>query len=147
MARLTEQQLSDARRRYVDAFDDTMIKIWQEKIVALKIIDTGALFSSVTSLPPIILKSDYSSFTLKQDFLLYGLYQDLGVGREVWRGNGGDISRHFNADGTRMRVEKVRQRRRWFSKKYFASTMNLKDFMLDNLGQRFFAIISNSLNV
>ncbi len=55
-------------------------------------------------------------------FLEYGLWQDYGTGRETPRGNSGDIGR-----------TKVRQRRKWFSRKYYASVMRLKEFYEDNV--------------
>ena len=41
---------------------------------------------------------------------------------------------------------KVRQRRKWFSRKYYASVMNIKEFYEDNIGKSFTGIISNALN-
>ena len=40
---LTEQQAIEERAKYVAAFNDTMIKIWQEQITLLGVIDTGQL--------------------------------------------------------------------------------------------------------
>ena len=62
----------------------------------------------------------------------YGIWQDLGTGREVPIGNGGDIGR-----------EKVRQRRPWFSPKYYASVMNLRDFYAESLGYEFVGLFAN----
>ena len=42
--------------------------------------------------------------------------------------------------------DKVRQRCKWFSTKYYASVMNLKEFFADNLGRDFTGIIANALN-
>ena len=44
--RITEQQAIDARKKYVMAFNDTMLRIWQEKITLLGVIDTGRLLAS-----------------------------------------------------------------------------------------------------
>ena len=70
---------------------------------------------------------------LSQAFLEYGLWQDYGTGKETPRGNSGDIGR-----------EKKRKRRRWFSKKYYSSVMNIRDFFADNLGREFQGIISDA---
>ena len=40
--------------------------------------------------------------------------------------------------------ERVRKSRRWFSKKYYASEMNIRDFFADNLGKEFQCIISDA---
>ena len=42
--------------------------------------------------------------------------------------------------------EKVRGRRRWFSRKYYASVMNIKEFFADNLGKEFTGIIADAFD-
>lgn len=134
MEHLTEQQTIEARQKYVSAFNDTMIKIWKEQITLLGVIDTGRLLNSPIS---VAVNSDEkcSEVQLSQAFLEYGLWQDYGTGGETPRGNSGDLGR-----------AKKRQRRRWFSRKYYASVMNIKDFMADSLGQQFQGMISNALD-
>jgi hypothetical protein len=132
MEKLTEQQAQEAREKFVLAFNRTMIDIWKERITMLDVRDTDALLNSPISLST---RHDGRFFEvqLSQEFLEYGLWQDYGVGRETPRGNSGDIGR-----------KKVRQRRPWFSKKYFASVMNIKEFYADNLGHEFQAIIADA---
>ena len=131
---ITEQQAQKEREKFVTAFNDTMIKIWQEQITLLDVIDTGALLASPKG---IAMRADGRFFevSLSQAFLEYGLWQDYGTGRETPRGNSGDIGR-----------AKVRQRRKWFSRKYYASVMNIKEFYETNIGKAFTGIISNALN-
>ena len=126
-----EQQAQDEREKYVMAFNDTMLKIWQEQITLLGVVDTHSLLRSPTALP---VRTDGRFFEvgLSQAFLEYGLWQDYGTGRETPRGNTGDIGR-----------DKVRQRRRWFSRKYYASVMNIKEFFADNLGKEYQGILSD----
>ena len=127
---ITEQQAFQERQKFVNAFNDTMLKIWQEQITLLGVIDTGALLASPKALP---VRADgrYFEVGLSQTFLEYGLWQDYGTGRETPRGNSGDLGR-----------AKKRQRRKWFSRKYYASVMNLKEFYEDNLGRSFTGILS-----
>lgn len=129
---LTAAQAQDARQKYILAFNATMLEIWKERITLLEVIDTGLLLRSPLALP---VKADGRFFevTLSQAFLEYGLWQDYGVGRETPRGNSGDIGRR-----------KVRQRRPWFSKKYYASVLNLRDFLGENIGQEFQGIIADT---
>ena len=47
----TEQQAQQEREKFVTAFNDTMLRIWQEQISLLGVIDTGALLASPKSLP------------------------------------------------------------------------------------------------
>lgn len=132
--RSTQQQAQDEREKYVMAFNDTMLKIWQEQITLLGVIDTHSLLRSPIALP---VRTDGRFFEvgLSQAFLEYGLWQDYGTGRETPRGNSGDLGH-----------EKVRGRRRWFSRKYYASVMNIKEFFADNLGKEFTGIIADAFD-
>lgn len=121
----------EARRKFVEAWNKTMIDIWQEKIFKYKIYDTGNLYRSPLALA---IRADgrFYDITLSQTFIEYGIWQDLGTGREVPIGNPGDLGH-----------EKVRQRRPWFSPKYYASVMNLRDFYAESLGQEFVGMFAN----
>ena len=127
----TEQQALQERQKFVTAFNDTMLRIWQEQITLLGVIDTGALLASPKALP---LRADGRFFEvgLSQSFLEYGLWQDYGTGRETPRGNSGDLGR-----------AKRRQRRRWFSRKYYASVMRQKEIYESNVGEAFAGIMSD----
>ena len=111
------------REKFVMAFNDTMLKIWQEQITLLDVIDTGHLLHSVKALP---VRADgrYIEIGLSQLFAEYGLWQDFGTGKEIPRGNHGDIGR-----------EKKRVAKKWFSKKYYSSVLNLRDFLADVISQ------------
>ena len=126
-----QAQAQAEREKYVLAFNDTMLKIWQEQITLLDVIDTHSLLRSPIALP---VRTDGRFFEvgLSQAFLDYGLWQDYGTGRETPRGNSGDLGH-----------EKVRGRRRWFSRKYYASVMNIKEFFADNLGKEYQGILSD----
>lgn len=127
------QQLEE-RRKYVRSFNSTMVKIWKEKIAMLGVIDTGALYRSAVG---VSMRADgkFIDITLSQAFNTYGLFVDYGTGRNTPRGNSGDIGR---ANG--------RKRKRWFSRKYFASVMNIQEFYADSLGREFCRAVSNALN-
>lgn len=122
------------REKYVRAFNATMIKIWKEQISLLGVVDTGALYRSTLAVG---LNADdkFTSVTLSQSFNTYGLFVDYGTGSNTPRGNSGDIGR---ANG--------RKRRRWFSRKYFASVMNIQEFFADNLGRDCCLAIADALN-
>ncbi len=121
------------RRKFVEAWNKTMLEIWRERISKLKVINTGNLWRS-----PELINFDVDpegrlvNLEISFGFAEYGLWQDLGVGREVPIGNPGDIGH-----------EKVRERRRWFSAKYYSSVMNLRDFMAESLGDEFVGIFAN----
>ena len=111
-----------------------MIDIWTERTRLLDVVDTGALLRSLVKLP-VQHDGRFLDLTLSQTFLEYGLWQDLGVGREVPHGNPGDIGR-----------DKKRERRRWFSVKYYASVMKLRDFMALSIGNEFKSMFCAALD-
>ncbi len=127
-----EIEVQEEREKYIKAWNETMLRIWQDRITLLEVIDTGRLLASPVAMP---VRADgrFVEVTLSQEFLEYGLWQDYGVGRETPRGNSGDIGR-----------AKVRQRRPWFSKRYYASVLNLRDFFGDNLGREFQGIMADT---
>lgn len=124
----------EARRKYVMAFNKTMIQIWQEQITLLDVIDTGRLLNSVKSLP-VSADGKFIEIGLSQMFLEYGLWQNYGTGKEIPRGNSGDIGR-----------ERKRKKKPWFSRKYFASVMNLRDFLAENIGKEFTGVVAKALD-
>lgn len=133
----TIQQHPDAlaeREKYVNSFNDTMLKIWREQMTLLGVIDTGRLLASPKSLP---VRADgrFIEVGLSQSFLEYGLWQDFGTGKEIPRGNHGDIGR-----------EKKRKAKKWFSRKYYASVMNIRDFLAENIGNEFVGLVAKSLD-
>ena len=71
----------------------------------------------------------------------YGIFQDRGTGREKYKGNPGDID-DFTKSGEKR---KFRDRRPWFSVKWYASCMNIKEFMSRSIGDQFVGIVSAAL--
>lgn len=134
MTPVTEQSAQEDREKFVNAFNDTMLRIWQEQITLLDVIDTGHLLHSVKALP---VRADgrFMEIGLSQLFTEYGLWQDFGTGKEIPRGNNGDIGRE------RKRVAKP-----WFSKKYYSSVLNLRDFLAENIGQSFVGVVAQALD-
>ena len=129
-----EQKAYSEREKFVMAFNDTMLKIWKEQMTLLGVIDTGALLASPKSLP---VRADgrFIELGLSQSFLEYGLWQNFGTGKEIPRGNKGDIGR-----------ERKRKKKPWFSRKYYASVMNLRDFLADNMEQEFVGVVAQALD-
>ena len=124
----------EEREKFVFAFSRTMITIWCEQITLLNVIDTGRLLRSLKALP---VRADgrFIEIGLSQSFLEYGLWQNFGTGKEIPRGNSGDLGR-----------ERKRQKKPWFSRKYYASVMNLRDFLADNIAHEFVGIVARSLD-
>lgn len=133
------QQPIDARKKFVEAWNKTMIDIWQERINALHVVDTGSLWRSPLHLP---VRADgrFYDITLSQNFLEYGLWQDLGVGRELKHGKYEENKEYIEEHGRR------RMRKQWFSIKYYASVMALRDFMAESLGDEFKSMFCAALD-
>lgn len=129
-----EQRAFSEREKFVSAFNETMLKIWKEQMTLLDVIDTGALLASPKALP-IRADGQFIELGLSQSFLEYGIWQNFGTGKETPRGNKGDIGR-----------KKVRQKKPWFSRKYYASVMNLRDFLADNMAKEFVGVVAQSLD-
>ena len=124
------------RERYVKAFNAMMVRIWRQHISLLGVIDTGVLYRSTMAMR-MTADGKFTQITLAQSFNTYGIFVDYGTGSNTPRGNSGDLG-----DGFVNR----RKRRRWFSRKYFASVMNIQEFYADNLGRQFCNAVSNALN-
>ena len=124
---------TEERSKYVRAFNATMVRIWREQISLLGVIDTGALYRSTIAVR-MTADGKFTQITLAQSFNTYGIFVDYGTGSNTPRGNSGDLGDGFV------------NRRRWFSRKYFASVMNIQEFYADNLGKQFCNAISNALN-
>lgn len=134
MAKLTEEQALKERQKYVSAFYLTMLNIWREQITLLGVMDTMALLNSVRE-DSYSASGDFKSASYQWEYNEYGIWQNYGTGREVYRGNPGDIGR-----------AKVRIARPWMSKKYYSSLMNIKEFMADNIGKEFLGVFSEALD-
>ena len=124
----------EERVKFIMAFNNTMLKIWREQITLLDVIDTGRLLKSPKSVQTTA-DGRFIEATLSQAFLEYGLWQDFGTGKEIPRGNPGDIGR-----------DRKRKPKRWFSKKYYASVMNLRDFMAESIGQEFVGLVARAID-
>ena len=133
----------EERCKYVMAFNATMVKIWREQMALLGVIDTGALYRSTVG---VLLTADgkFIDITLSQAFNTYGLFVDYGTGRNTPRGHRGALSSERNPGD--IGKANGRKRKRWFSRKYYASVMNIQEFYADSLGQEFCRAISNALN-
>ena len=48
---LKEIEAQEEREKYIKAWNETMLRIWQERITLLDVIDTGNLLASPVALP------------------------------------------------------------------------------------------------
>ena len=152
---------AEERRKWIEGWNTTMVDIWTERMALLGIADTKSLIRSTKSLP---VKADGRCLNLHlaQSFLEYGLWQDLGTGREIPLGNPGDVKyrdpeyrREHGLDRPKQRGRKwgggftsgnPRLPRRWFSVRYYKSVLKLRDFMAASLGHDFSHMIVGALD-
>ena len=117
----------EARERYAEAFDRTMIKIWREKLLLdrkTRAYRSGSLWNSVAHRFRFKSNESATAFEFGFKYSEYGIYVERGTGRGYYYGNGGDIGPYI----------KVRDKRPWMHPKYFMSVCNIRDFMCESLG-------------
>ncbi|UKK52731.1 hypothetical protein [Prevotella sp. E2-28] len=102
---------------------------------AEKIIGFSAPNKNSVNALPVRADGRFIEISLSQSFLECGLWQDFGTGKEIPRGNSGDKGR-----------EKKRIAKKWFSRKYYSSVLNLRDFQADNIGQSFVGLVAKALD-
>lgn len=147
---MAEVQTIEERQKYVEAWNTTMTQIWQERIIKLGVFEAPRrkqragqphLLDSLLYFP---VKHDdmYMELALHFTFPEYGLFQDRGTGREKWLGNPGDIGETTKSG----RARKFREVRPWFSIKYYASIMNMKDFMARSIRDQFVGMLSTTFD-
>lgn len=138
--RITPNDADEIKKRkdWIIGFNSLMIEIWRKELFNDRfekpVFDTGALHDSISNTTPKI-NDDASDIYMKFGFLKYGVWQHFGVGREVPRGNPGDIGR-----------PKVREERPWIYRRYNYSLMRLRDFMAESFCQEYMGIFTNALS-
>jgi len=100
---------------YLDAWARMMITIWQEKMIMMNVNDTWELYNSLKS--NINIHSGGEGAMINFSFNEYGIYVNAGTGKEVFRGNPGDI----------MRESKKREVKPWFDKGFYRSVRALRE--------------------
>ena len=88
---ITSQKEIETRRKWIEGWNRTMISIWKERIDLLDVKDTEKLYKSL-ALVEFAVDPDgrLLGFHIKFEYTEYGLWQDLGTGREFTHDNGGD---------------------------------------------------------
>lgn len=102
----------------LQAWSDIVIKIWREKIVALKVWDSGDLYKSFVN--TVRVQSGGDRTKINHMFSQYGIYADMGVGKELYRGNSGQIGKGV-----------VRAPKMWFSRVWYREVMRLRELIAE----------------
>lgn len=116
------------REQYLRSWSQVMVNIWVEKMAAYKIFDTGSLVESVKAFPI----KEIGSFkeVIEHTFNMYGVYVEKGTGKEISKGNDGDLGFHPE-----------RKPRPWLNKKFYYYCMKLAEKMAEIEGKEFIHIM------
>lgn len=106
----------------ISAWADIVLEKWHNKLTELKVYDQGYLYDSL--LYDLLRNAGEDIQKIEFSFKLYGIYVDMGVGREIHKGNSGDLG-----------FTPARQPKEWFSKKFYGQVMKLKELLIDRYGK------------
>lgn len=118
----------------IKAWADIVIQKWKNKIVDLQVWDTGALYRSL--LFNLIMGAGDNVERIEFSFALYGVFVDAGHGREISKGNPGDLG--FTPD---------RKPKLWYSRILWAETKNLSEILTDRYSEAAVKMIINSIRI
>lgn len=110
----------------LEAWADIVIRQWRDKINHLNIGHTGALFQSLAF--HIIQNSGGNPEKIDFMFKIYGRFVDMGVGKEFYIGNPGDVG--YNRDGSLPR----RKPKKWYSPVMYGEIKALRDLLAKKYG-------------
>lgn len=113
---------------------DITVERFVANIRRLKVVDTGALAASFQH--QVIGAADGDVLKMRLSYALWGMFQDMGVGRGMGAGvrKGDDgYDRIRNSRGQLKRRQ--RKARAWYSKEAYAQTQRLSELMLELKGQ------------
>lgn len=108
------------------AWADIVLDIWKDRMIKHHIRMTGALWESLQNHVHYHAGGDQN----KIDFFfnLYGLYVDMGVGRELPAGNTGSML-------TKQGVPTRRKPKPWYSRVFYAQVKRLSEILAEKYGQ------------
>lgn len=104
------------------AWADITLKIWKERIAELKVYDSGELLNSL--LQTLVYNAGANEGKVEFSFKLYGIFVDMGVGREVFKGNDGDLG-----------FTPIRKRKEWYSRVFYREVMRLREIIAEKFSE------------
>lgn len=124
------------KKEWFEGWSKMMVTIWHDRLMKYRAWRTGSLFNSVSEQSLSIGGKDADVIKIVHNFLAYGIYVDMGTGREF----GGERDR-----GGRLANDVKRKPKPWLSKAYYRSTMVAKDFAAEAYGDSFKAMTYTQL--
>jgi hypothetical protein len=111
----------------ISAWADVVVKMWRDRITELPVMDTKELYNSF--ILHVIKQAGGDLSRIEWMFKQYGIYQDMGVGRETARGNSGDLGAIARVTAPNGRSRIARQPKPWYSSTFYREVMKIKEYM------------------
>ena len=105
----------------VRAWAEIVLNMWRDRLVMLKAWDSGELYHSLENTLFSAAGGDVDKIEFA--FKLYGIFVDMGVGREFSQGNPGDLG-----------FAPARERKRWYSGIFYREVMRLREILIEKYG-------------
>ncbi len=115
------------------AWSDIVIKMWQEKMMKLDVWETGQLYDSFTH--TVLSQANGDIRKISFFFNVYGMWVNYGVGKEIARGNDGDLG-----------FTPVRKRKVWHSKVFYREVEKILAYVNWKYGATSAEIIKKSMD-
>lgn len=111
------------------AWANIVLEIWMEGLMKHKVLNTGALWHSL--LQHVVAQADGSTARIDFFFLYYGIYVDIGTGKEFSRGNSGNIGTSKTGGYRPRRIPKP-----WYSKAFYGQTKRLAEIISEKMAEQ-----------
>lgn len=133
-------QTTGNKKETIKAWADVVIKMWESKILLMDVYDTGTLYNHFIA----HVLSNSGGDVSRIDFIfgMYGIYADMGVGKETSRGNS-VVKFNEKYQATRLK----RQPRMWYSTVFFREVMKLRFFLEHEYGRQAALALSEGMSV
>lgn len=125
-----EDMSAEELRRFEEQWTKNMRLYWQERLDKLRVNRTYSLHDSIVGV-----LHPGNPTTIEFKFLQYGVYVDNGTGREISRGNGGDLG-----------FTPKRKPKEWYYRKYYGSRMVLNEAEFAFYGQAYNGMMVQALD-
>lgn len=119
------------------AWADIVINKLKNNIDELDVRDLGNLDNSI--IHTLLINAGTDIDKIEFSFKLYGIYVDMGVGKEFSRGNSGDTA---NEKGISAPKRKPKE---WFSRKYYGQVMKLREILMEQYSKAITYSMMNTL--
>ena len=116
----------------VRAWANIVLEKWHAKITELKVYEEGNLDDSL--LYDLLLNAGEDIEKIEFSFKLYGIYVDMGVGREMGKGSSGDLG-----------FTPIRKPKEWYSKKFYGQVMKLREILSEQYGRAISYSLMNTM--